>query len=150
MAMSPAAMDPLRRRAPGKALGSAEREDDDPPGSAGFRGAPSDIDIHAREVLSVHAPDGGDHRARTPNREVEQVMLDIDRDKFMSPARRSTTADRLTPRMARRASPATRVLRLRYGVARMSPTRRAPTFGGHRLWDGPQSLRGRLPAALVS
>src|SRR6476646_10493427 len=54
-------------------------------GSAGFRGAPSDIDIHAREVLSVT------HRmaeiiARHSGREVDQVMLDIDRDKFMSPA----------------------------------------------------------------
>ena len=54
-------------------------------GSAGFRGTPSDIDIHAREVLSTT------HRmaeiiALHSNREVEQVMLDIDRDKFMSPS----------------------------------------------------------------
>jgi ATP-dependent Clp protease protease subunit len=53
-------------------------------GSAGFRGAPSDIDIHAREVLSVT------HRmaeiiARHSGREVDQVMLDIDRDNFMAP-----------------------------------------------------------------
>jgi ATP-dependent Clp protease protease subunit len=54
-------------------------------GSAGFRGAPSDIEIHAREVLSTT------HRmaeiiARHSSREVEQVMRDIDRDRFMTPA----------------------------------------------------------------
>ena len=32
-------------------------------GSAGFRGAPADIQIAAREVESHDAPDGGDHRA---------------------------------------------------------------------------------------
>jgi len=54
-------------------------------GSAGFRGAPSDIDIHAREVLSVTRR-MAEIIARHSNREVEQVMLDIDRDNFMSPA----------------------------------------------------------------
>jgi ATP-dependent Clp protease protease subunit len=54
-------------------------------GSAGFRGAPSDIEIHAREVLSTT------HRmaeiiARHSSRDVEQVMRDIDRDRFMTPA----------------------------------------------------------------
>ena len=54
-------------------------------GSAGFRGAPSDIDIHAREVLSTT------HRmaeiiAHHSERDVEQVMVDIDRDKFMTPS----------------------------------------------------------------
>jgi ATP-dependent Clp protease, protease subunit len=54
-------------------------------GSAGFRGAPSDIEIHAREVLSMT------HRmaeiiALHSKREVEQVLRDIDRDRFMTPA----------------------------------------------------------------
>ena len=53
-------------------------------GSAGFRGTPSDIDIHAREVLSVTRR-MAEIIARHSNRDVEQVMLDIDRDMFMSP-----------------------------------------------------------------
>ena len=53
-------------------------------GSAGFRGAPSDIEIHAREVLSTT------HRmaeiiAQHSKREIEQVLRDIDRDNFMTP-----------------------------------------------------------------
>lgn len=54
-------------------------------GSAGFRGTPSDIDIHAREVLSTTRR-MAEIIALHSNREVEQVMLDIDRDKFMSPS----------------------------------------------------------------
>ena len=54
-------------------------------GSAGFRGTPSDIDIHAREVLSTTRR-MAEIIALHSNREVEQVMRDIDRDKFMSPA----------------------------------------------------------------
>src|SRR4029078_2592608 len=53
-------------------------------GSAGFRGAPSDIDIHAREVLSVTRR-MAEIIAPHPGREVDQVMLDIDRDNFMAP-----------------------------------------------------------------
>ena len=53
-------------------------------GSAGFRGAPSDIDIHAREVLSVTRR-MAEIIARHSGREVDQVMLDIDRDNFMTP-----------------------------------------------------------------
>ena len=53
-------------------------------GSAGFRGAPSDIDIHAREVLSVTRR-MAEIIARHSGREVDQVMLDIDRDNFMAP-----------------------------------------------------------------
>ena len=53
-------------------------------GSAGFRGSPSDIDIHAREVLSVTRR-MAEIIARHSNRDVEQVMLDIDRDNFMTP-----------------------------------------------------------------
>jgi ATP-dependent Clp protease protease subunit len=53
-------------------------------GSAGFRGAPSDVAIAAREIesttrqmaeiLSLHS-----------GRQIEQVMDDIDRDRFMTP-----------------------------------------------------------------
>ena len=53
-------------------------------GSAGFRGTPADIDIHAREVLSVTRR-MAEIIARHSNRDVEQVMLDIDRDNFMTP-----------------------------------------------------------------
>ena len=51
----------------------------------GFRGTPSDIDIHAREVLSVTRR-MAEIIARHSSRDVEQVMSDIDRDNFMSPA----------------------------------------------------------------
>ncbi|HWQ01515.1 MAG TPA: ATP-dependent Clp protease proteolytic subunit [Gaiellaceae bacterium] len=54
-------------------------------GSAGFRGAPSDIDIHAREVLSVTRR-MAEIIAHHSNRDVDQVMVDIDRDNFMTPA----------------------------------------------------------------
>src|SRR4029078_12538138 len=53
-------------------------------GSAGFRGTPTDIDIHAREVLSVTRR-MAEIIARHSKREVEQVLADIDRDNFMSP-----------------------------------------------------------------
>src|SRR5204863_8322181 len=53
-------------------------------GSAGFRGTPSDIDIHAREVLSVTRR-MAEIIARHSKRDVEQVILDIDRDNFMTP-----------------------------------------------------------------
>jgi ATP-dependent Clp protease protease subunit len=53
-------------------------------GSAGVRGAPSDIDIHAREVLSVTRR-MAEIIARHSSRDAEQVMQDIDRDNFMSP-----------------------------------------------------------------
>jgi ATP-dependent Clp protease, protease subunit len=53
-------------------------------GSAGYRGAPSDIDIAAREVLST-TRQMASILARHTGRDVEQVMEDIDRDKFMTP-----------------------------------------------------------------
>jgi ATP-dependent Clp protease protease subunit len=53
-------------------------------GSAGFRGTPTDIDIHAREVLEMTRR-MAQIIARHSNRDVEQVMRDIDRDRFMSP-----------------------------------------------------------------
>ena len=53
-------------------------------GSAGFRGTPTDIDIHAREVLGMTRR-MAEIIARHSNRDVEQVMRDIDRDRFMAP-----------------------------------------------------------------
>jgi ATP-dependent Clp protease protease subunit len=53
-------------------------------GSAGFRGAPSDIQIQAKEVLST-TRQMAEIVARHSRRSVEQVMADIDRDNFMTP-----------------------------------------------------------------
>jgi ATP-dependent Clp protease protease subunit len=53
-------------------------------GSAGFRGTPADIQIHAKEVLSVT-----ERMAQTialhTGQSFDQVMRDIDRDRFMTP-----------------------------------------------------------------
>ncbi|MGZ4383756.1 MAG: ATP-dependent Clp protease proteolytic subunit [Gaiellaceae bacterium] len=54
-------------------------------GSAGFRGAPADIEIAAREIVEV-TRQMAELIARHSGREVDQVMEDIDRDRFMSPA----------------------------------------------------------------
>jgi ATP-dependent Clp protease protease subunit len=53
-------------------------------GSAGFRGTPADIEIHAQEVLATTRR-MAEIIARHSSRPVEQVMRDIDRDRFMSP-----------------------------------------------------------------
>ena len=53
-------------------------------GSAGFRGTPADIQIHAQEILQMTrrmAEIIAHHSARP----FDQVMVDIDRDRFMSP-----------------------------------------------------------------
>jgi ATP-dependent Clp protease protease subunit len=52
-------------------------------GSAGFQGTPTDIEIHAKEVLSLRrrmAEIIADHSGQT----VEQVEKDIDRDRYMT------------------------------------------------------------------
>jgi ATP-dependent Clp protease, protease subunit len=54
-------------------------------GSAGFRGTPADIEIHAQEILAT-TRQMAEIVARHSGREVEQVMRDIDRDRFMTPA----------------------------------------------------------------
>jgi ATP-dependent Clp protease protease subunit len=54
-------------------------------GSAGFRGAPSDVTIAAREVAST-TRQMAEIIARHSGRAPEQVLEDIDRDRFMSPA----------------------------------------------------------------
>jgi ATP-dependent Clp protease, protease subunit len=53
-------------------------------GSAGFRGTPTDIEIHAQEVLSVRQR-MAEIIASHSKRPLEAVMKDIDRDHFMTP-----------------------------------------------------------------
>ncbi len=52
-------------------------------GSAGFQGTPADIEIHAKEVLSLRRRMAEiiSHHCKQP---VEQVEKDIDRDRFMT------------------------------------------------------------------
>ena len=53
-------------------------------GSGGFRGSPSDIQIAAKEILSLtrrYAEILAEHTGR----DIEQVVQDIDRDNFLSP-----------------------------------------------------------------
>jgi ATP-dependent Clp protease, protease subunit len=53
-------------------------------GSAGFRGTPADIEIHAQEVLAMTRR-MAEILAKHTSQPVEQVMIDIDRDRFMTP-----------------------------------------------------------------
>ena len=53
-------------------------------GSAGFRGTPADIQIAAREITEM-TERMAHIIARHSGQEVEQVMADIDRDRFMTP-----------------------------------------------------------------
>jgi ATP-dependent Clp protease protease subunit len=53
-------------------------------GSAGFRGTPADIQIHANEVLEMTRR-MAEILARHTRQPFEQVMADIDRDRFMTP-----------------------------------------------------------------
>jgi ATP-dependent Clp protease protease subunit len=53
-------------------------------GSAGYRGTPADIDIAAREVLSTTKQMAA-ILSRHTARDLDQVMQDIDRDRFMTP-----------------------------------------------------------------
>ena len=53
-------------------------------GSGGFRGTPADIQIAAREILSLTRR-YAEVIAQHSGREVEQVMRDIDRDRFLVP-----------------------------------------------------------------
>jgi ATP-dependent Clp protease, protease subunit len=52
-------------------------------GSAGFRGTPADIQIQAREILDMTRR-MAEVIARHSGRSVDEVMKDIDRDRFMS------------------------------------------------------------------
>jgi ATP-dependent Clp protease, protease subunit len=52
-------------------------------GSAGFQGTPTDIEIHAKEVLSLRRK-MAEIIANHTGQPVEQVEKDIDRDRFMT------------------------------------------------------------------
>ena len=83
MGMSAAAM-VLAGGAPGKRLALPNARIMIHQGSAGTRGAPSDMEIQLREVLAIT------HRmaeiiAHHSGRSVDQVATDIDRDYFMTP-----------------------------------------------------------------
>ena len=53
-------------------------------GSAGFRGTPADIQIHANEILGMTRR-MAEILAHHTGQPFEKVMTDIDRDRFMSP-----------------------------------------------------------------
>jgi ATP-dependent Clp protease, protease subunit len=53
-------------------------------GSGGFRGTPADIQIAAREILEMTRR-MAEIISRHSGQDVEQVMQDIDRDRFMTP-----------------------------------------------------------------
>ena len=53
-------------------------------GSGGFRGTPSDIQIAAREILEL-TKQMAELIARHSGQDVDQVLRDIDRDRFMTP-----------------------------------------------------------------
>jgi ATP-dependent Clp protease protease subunit len=53
-------------------------------GSAGFEGTPTDIEIHAREVLSIKRR-VAEILAHHTDQTVERIEKDIDRDRYMTP-----------------------------------------------------------------
>jgi len=83
MAMSAAAMI-LAGGAPGKRMALPNAKMMIHQGSAGFRGTPADIEIHAQEVLAMTRR-MAEILARHTGQPFEQVMQDIDRDRFMTP-----------------------------------------------------------------
>ncbi len=83
MCMSAAAMI-LCGGAPGKRMALPNSKIMIHQGSAGFRGTPTDIEIHAHEVLSMRQR-MAELIAEHSSKPVEDVLRDIDRDRFMSP-----------------------------------------------------------------
>jgi ATP-dependent Clp protease, protease subunit len=83
MGMSAAAM-VLCAGAPGKRYALPNAKVMIHQGSAGLRGTPADIQIAAREVLDM-TQRMAEIIARHSRQTVEQVMKDIDRDRFMTP-----------------------------------------------------------------
>jgi ATP-dependent Clp protease, protease subunit len=83
MGMSAAAMI-LAGGAPGKRRALPNAKIMIHQGSAGFRGTPADIEIHAQEVLSMTRR-MAEILAKHTGQPFEQVMADIDRDRFMTP-----------------------------------------------------------------
>jgi ATP-dependent Clp protease, protease subunit len=84
MAMSAAGMI-LAGGAPGKRMALPNSKVMIHQGSGGFRGAPADIQIAAREILEM-TERMARIIARHSGQAFEQVMKDIDRDRFMTPA----------------------------------------------------------------
>jgi ATP-dependent Clp protease, protease subunit len=83
MCMSAAAM-VLCGGAPGKRMALPNSQIMIHPGSAGFRGTPTDIEIHAQEIISMRQR-MAEIIAEHSKRPLESVLKDIDRDHFMSP-----------------------------------------------------------------
>jgi ATP-dependent Clp protease protease subunit len=83
MGMSAAAMI-LAGGAPGKRFALPNAKIMIHQGSGGFRGTPADIQIAAREILSLTRT-MAEIISHHSGRDVEQVMADIDRDRFMTP-----------------------------------------------------------------
>jgi ATP-dependent Clp protease protease subunit len=83
MGMSAAAM-VLCGGAPGKRFALPNAKIMIHQGTAGFQGQISDVQIHAQEVLRVTRR-MAEIIAHHSGRDVEQVLQDIDRDRFMSP-----------------------------------------------------------------
>ena len=84
MAMSAAGMI-LAGGAPGKRMALPNAKVMIHQGSAGYRGAPADIQIAAREILEM-TERMARILAKHTGQSFEQVMKDIDRDHFMTPA----------------------------------------------------------------
>jgi ATP-dependent Clp protease protease subunit len=83
MGMSAAAMI-LSGGAPGKRFALANAKMMIHQGSGGFRGTPADIQIAAKEILTMTRR-MAEIISRHSGQDVEQVMKDIDRDRFMTP-----------------------------------------------------------------
>ncbi|HST18670.1 MAG TPA: ATP-dependent Clp protease proteolytic subunit [Gaiellaceae bacterium] len=83
MGMSAAAMI-LCGGAPGKRFALPNAKIMIHQGSGGFRGTPADIQIAAKEILEMTRR-MAELIARHSGRDVDQVMRDIDRDRFMTP-----------------------------------------------------------------
>jgi ATP-dependent Clp protease, protease subunit len=83
IAMSAAAMI-LSAGAPGKRFALPHTKVMIHQGSAGFRGSPADIQIQAREVLAL-TRQMAEIIAAHSGQPFDQVMKDIDRDRFMTP-----------------------------------------------------------------
>jgi len=75
-------------------------------GSGGFRGTPADIQIAAREILEMTRR-MAELISHHSGRDVEQVMADIDRDHFMTPAE-AVEYGLIDAVMSERGVPATR------------------------------------------
>ena len=85
-------------------------------GSGGFRGTPADIQIAAKEILSLTRRYAEIIAAHT-HRDVDEVMRDIDRDRFLGPARAIEygLADHVLRRARGRLEPHRRLARGRRG-----------------------------------